>query len=277
MIQDDAVQRGSNVRSKGSDIGRGTLALDKETYLSPAAIGFLAGLGEQEVKVYPRPSVTIIVTGSELQQPGQPLGPGQVYESNSYTLHAALYQLGIKDFRIFWVDDHLDEVVAALTKALSLSDVVLLTGGISVGDYDYVLQATALCGVTQLFHKVAQRPGKPLYFGIKGSQPVFGLPGNPSSVLTCFYEYVVPALEGLSRREALVKVLHLPLSKSIQKKEGLTYFIKGHSNTHSVAPLPAQESYRMSSFALANCLICLEAEGTSYPQGTLVEVHLLPI
>ena len=108
------------------------------------------------------------------------------------------------------------------------SDVVLLTGGISAGDYDFVLQAATECGVEKLFHKVKQRPGKPLYFGKKGNKLVFGLPGNPSSVLTCFYQYVIPALEKLSNRKTIMQTIRAPLSKPFQKNYRAYSFFKRH-------------------------------------------------
>ena len=276
IIEDELIKQGANVRPQGSEMKAGELALSKETYLSPAAIGFLAGLGIEGVNVYPKPSVSIIVTGKELQQPGKPLQYGQVYESNSFALKAALEQLNITSIKISWADDDLEILKTILTEALHQSDVILLTGGISVGEYDFVLQAATECGVEKLFHKVKQRPGKPLYFGIKGNKPVFGLPGNPSSVLTCFYEYVIPALEKLGNKGITIKAIKVPLAKSFQKATGLTHFLKGFYDGSTALPLDAQESYRLSSYAKANCLIQINEEVISCKEGELVEIHLLP-
>ncbi|MEJ7678538.1 MAG: molybdopterin-binding protein [Segetibacter sp.] len=175
------------------------------------------------------------------------------------------------------VDDDLGILKNALEDALLTSDVVLLTGGISVGDYDFVLQATEHCGVEKLFHKIKQRPGKPLYFGKKEEKVVFGLPGNPSSVLTCFYEYVILAIEGLTGRKDIIKVKQLQLDKVFTKKTSLTHFLKGLYNGKTVSPLDAQESFRLSSFARANCLIVLEENKEDFNEGDEVEVHLLPL
>jgi len=275
-IEDETIEQGNSVRLKGSEIKGGELALGKESVLSPAAIGFLAGIGMAEVKVYPNPSITIIITGNELQQPGQPLLHGQVYESNSFTLIAGLQQLHINDTKILYATDKPEVVTGTLRKALEQADVVLLTGGISVGDYDFVLQSATECGVEKLFHKIKQRPGKPLYFGKKESKLVFGLPGNPSSVLTCFYQYVVPALEKLSKRKIGLQILQVPLERSFRKTVGLTHFLKGFYNGKTVAPLDAQESYRLSSFAKANCLIQVDEDTTTLKEGELVDVYLLP-
>jgi len=275
LILDKALQQGGNVRNKGAEIKADALAMEKGNLLSPAAIGFLAGIGMTEVSVYPAPSVSIIVTGRELQKPGKDLQFGQVYESNSFSLRAALQQAQITGVKVFEADDELSVLQTVLNTALQSSDVVLLTGGISVGDYDFVLQASDLCGIDKVFHKVKQRPGKPLYFGKKGTKLVFGLPGNPSSVLTCFYEYVLPALEALSNKERSIQAVSAKLDKSYSKAVGLTHFLKGLYADGKVSALNAQESFRLSSFAQANCLICLEEEKTEYVAGEMVEVHLL--
>jgi molybdopterin molybdotransferase len=276
IIRDGEMQKGNNVRPKGFEIKAGTLALKKQTLLSPAAIGFLAGMGIVSVKAYPKPSLSILVTGKELQQPGMPLQFGQVYESNSFMLKAALQQLGIAGIKTVWVDDDPGLLQKALEQALQNSDMVLLTGGVSVGDYDYTTQAAAACGIRPLFHKVKQKPGKPLYFGKKEKQLIFGLPGNPSSVLTCFYEYVIPALEQLTMRKNIIKTGHLPLAGVWQKNPGLTHFLKARCENGQARPLAAQESYRLSSFAEADSLVCLEEEGSAYAEGDMVEVHWLP-
>jgi molybdopterin molybdotransferase len=276
IINDENLQPGNNVRPKGSEIQAGTIALEKESVLSPAAIGFLAGIGITEVKVFPNPSVSIIITGNELQQPGKPLEYGQVYESNSFALKAALKQLRIENVEILFAIDKPEVVTATLQKALQQSEVVLLTGGISVGDYDFVLQAATECGVEKLFHKIKQRPGKPLYFGKKGDKLVFGLPGNPASVLTCFYEYAEPAIKKMAKQRTGVQVTDAPLASSFKKVAGLTHFLKGHYDGNTVTALHAQESYRLSSFANANCLIKIGEEVTVCDKGELVEIHLLP-
>src|SRR5688572_19696340 len=277
FVDDEMLQPGTNVRPKGSEIKAGALALEKNIVLSPAAIGFLAGIGITEVKIYPQPSISIIVTGNELQDPGKPLQYGQVYESNSFSLHAVLQKLHIHSLEIYYATDKPGVVTDILKRALQQSDLVLLTGGISVGDYDFVSQAADACGVEKLFHKVKQRPGKPLYFGKKDNQIVFGLPGNPSSVLTCFYQYVIPALEKMSKRKKLLQTVQVPLSKSIQKVTGLTHFLKGFYDGKTATPLEAQESYRLSSFARANCLIKVDEDVTECRQGDIVDVHLLSL
>jgi molybdopterin molybdotransferase len=187
--------------------------------------------------------------------------------------------------KIFSVDDNLPNLTKKLNEALQNSDMVLLTGGVSVGDYDFVLKAATNCGIEKIFHRVKQRPGKPLFFGKKArlndavgqeNKLVFGLPGNPSSVLTCFYEYVIPALEVMTNRKNIIKVVHAPLAGAYKKLAELTFFLKGFYDGSKASPLDAQESYRMSAYARANCLIRLEENISEYTENEIVEIHLLP-
>jgi molybdopterin molybdotransferase len=277
IIEDENILQGLNVRTKGSEIKTGELAVAKDSLLMPAAIGLLAGIGVTEVLVYPYPSVSIIVTGNELQSPGQPLQPGQVYESNSYSLKAALKQLHISEVKVYNAEDTLEALKKVLNEVLQQSDIVFLTGGVSVGDYDFVAAAAKENGIEKVFHKIKQKPGKPFYFGKKGSKLVFGLPGNPASVLTCFYEYVEPALKQIVKQKTGLKVLQAPLAEPFKKAAGLTHFLKGFYDGKTATPLHAQESYRLSSFANANCLIKIEEETTTCEKGKIVEIHLLPV
>jgi len=276
IVKDEALQKGSNVRTEGAEIKRGETALTKGTILSPAAIGFLAGVGVSEVSVHPKPSVHIIVTGNELQEPGKPLQHGQVYESNSVMLQAALQQLGINKITMTHANDNLETLKNVINVVLEKADLLLLTGGVSVGKYDFVLQAAEACGVKQLFHKVAQRPGKPLYAGIKNEKIIFGLPGNPASVLSCFYNYVFVAIEELTGRKNLLERKQVRLLQDVNKKISLTQFLKAIYTVEGAMPLQAQESFRLSSFSIANCLVVLPEEAREYKEGETVEILCLP-
>lgn len=276
IIEDEQLQRNSNVRSIGSEIKAGELALPKGSLLTAAAIGFLAGIGITEISVIPDPAISIILTGNELQEPGKPLAYGQVYESNSFGLTAALESLHLPVHRVYKAVDDLQELTAILQKALNESDLVLLTGGVSVGDYDFVLQAATTCGVKQQFHKIKQRPGKPLFFGTKNEKVIFGLPGNPSSVLTCFYEYVTEALSLQTKRPLQLKTVQTVLAAACKKAPGLTHFQKAYYDGQTVLPLTAQESYKLNSFATANCLLVLDGEKEEYEANDPVTIHLLP-
>jgi len=275
-LQDSNLKLGLNVRNKGSEIMAGTLAMEKGSLLTPAAIGFLAGIGINKVSVYPMPKISIIVTGKELQQPGKTLEFGQVYESNSYSLSAALRYEGIDQIAVYEADDDLEILKKVLQTAIESSDVVLLTGGVSVGDYDFVIEAAAHCGIKQIFHKVKQKPGKPLFFGTKDQKLIFGLPGNPSSVLSCYYNYVLPSIKSLSHKSNSVIEVQAKLTHPYSKAAGLTHFLKGKYENGLVTPLSAQESYRLSSFAQANCLICLDETQEQFKKSDILTVMILP-
>ena len=275
-LQDPNLKFGLNVRDKGSEITAGALAMERGNLLSPAAIGFLAGIGVNEVSVYPMPKISVIVTGKELQQPGKALEFGQVYESNSYSLSAALKHEGIEQIVVYEADDDLEILKNILQNAVENSDAVLLTGGVRVGDYDCVIEAASSCGIKQVFHKVKQKPGKPLFFGTKDQKLIFGLPGNPSSVLSCYYNYVLPAVKALSHKSNSVIKAQAKLTHAYSKAAGLTHFLKGKYENGKVTPLSAQESYRLSSFAQANCLICLDETKEHFKQGDILTVMILP-
>ncbi|HEY5463660.1 MAG TPA: gephyrin-like molybdotransferase Glp [Hanamia sp.] len=277
LIKDIDLQKGNNVRPKGSEIKSGALALPKNAALNPAALGFLAAIGIDEVTVFPAPKVSIIITGNELQKPGKALLPGQVYESSSISLSATLKQCGIVDIDILYAADEFETVQSTLKVALEKSEVILLTGGISVGDYDFVLQATERCGVEKHFHKIKQKPGKPFYFGTKGDKLIFGLPGNPGSALTCFYEYVMPALAQMMNKKNSIQTIEAILQNAYSKNAGMTHFLKGYYEDEKVTILPAQASFQLSSFARANCLIVINEETEEVEAGAKVVVLLLPI
>jgi molybdopterin molybdotransferase len=277
VVGDDNLKTGENVRLRGAEIKKGSLALSKNTLLTPGAIGYLAGMGCNEVFVHPKPVVSIIVTGNELQSPGIPLQYGQVYEANSFSLNAALEGIGIRESKIYYCADILEMLTGMLENALIESDIVLLTGGVSVGDYDFTVKAAEKCGVDRLFHRIKQKPGKPVYFGKKDSKVVFGLPGNPASVLTCFYIYVVPVIEKMLGKKGIQKTQIAVSASEIKKPAGITWFLKGDVEAGIVTALDAQESYRLSSFARANCLIELGEDLAACKTGDTVNIHLLPV
>jgi molybdopterin molybdotransferase len=275
MIDDNDLQAGKNVRLQASEIKKGEIALSAGSLLTPAAIGFLAMLGIDTVPIYAHPTITILVTGKELQQPGKPLEGSQVYEANSFSLSAALKLLGFTAPAVLWADDDLETLTVTLQNAVRQSDLVIITGGVSAGDYDFVPEAAARCGIIKQFHKIKQRPGKPIFFGTKGNQLVFGLPGNPASVMTCFYQYVLMALNKWTGKDIQLKTVKVRMSNRFEKAAGLTHFLKGYYNGNTVTSLDAQESFRLSSFATANCLIKIEEDATSQEVGSMVEVLLL--
>lgn len=268
---------GDCIRFKGSQIKKDELALTKDTFLNPAAIGFLAALGITQVPIYKKPEVSIIVTGNELIKPGHVLNDGQVYESNSFSLHAALHQLHIRPKFIFTALDEINELKNKIEKCLVDSDLIILTGGISVGKYDLVHDALKSLEVETLFYKVAQKPGKPFFSGMWNGKPVFALPGNPAAVLVCFYEYIYPIIRTMQgfKNKSMPEV-KLKLLKTISKKEDRALFLRSSVMHDGVMPLDKQDSNMLFSFAEADSLIYVPIESEGINQGTMVEVHLLP-
>ncbi len=273
QIKDENLCKGNNVRPQCSQSKKGELILNAGHLLTPGAISFLAGTGINKVTVYARPSVSIIVTGKELVKPGTSLPEGKIYESNSFGLTATLKQLGIMPVSVETTDDNEEAITNAFEKCKQ-SDIIITTGGVSVGNYDFVAAALEKCGVKKIFHKVKQKPGKPFYFGTCNHSIVFALPGNPAAALTCFYEYIVPAIGQITKRNYFTK-LDLPLENSYQKKNGLTYLMKGKTGNGAVMVLENQESYLMNSFALADCLIELDEDKEYFEKGEIVKVQMI--
>ncbi len=276
QIDDTNLSQGDNVRLPGAEIAKGALALAAGTRLTPAAIGFVAGMGIHEVEVFPSPAVSIIVTGNELQEPGTIPEFGKVYESNSFALLAALKQLNINDVAVYKCVDDINALTNVLNEAITKSDVVLMTGGVSVGDYDFTVKVSENCGVQKVFHKIKQKPGKPIFFGKKEKVLFFGLPGNPASVLTCFYEYVVLALEKLTVQKLTLETKQISIAIDYKKPTGITHFLKGIFDGAQVHLPQGQESYKLNSFAKANCLVMIPEHVTEVATGDIVDIHLLP-
>jgi molybdopterin molybdotransferase len=273
IINDEKLVKGSNVRLQASQIKTGDLALPVGHQLSPASISFLAGMGIEKVKVFAKPRVSIIVTGKELVKPGQPVPKGKIYESNSYGLVAALHQLGIHPLSVRVADDDVQDIVNTYIEQPD-SDICILTGGVSVGEYDFVARALEKCGVERIFHRVKQKPGKPFYFGKHDDRLVFALPGNPAAVLTCFYEYVLMTISHLTKVNYYRKI-QVPIVHDFQCRSGLTYFLKGKTKGAGVEILDRQESYLMNSFSIADCLVELQDGKTDYKKGDMVSVSMI--
>ncbi|WP_298224984.1 gephyrin-like molybdotransferase Glp [Flavobacterium sp.] len=276
LILQETVLQETNVRPLGSQIRQNDIALEKGTFLNPASIGLLAGLGFTSVKVYQKPTVGIVVTGNELVQPGKPLKHGQVYESNAIMLQTALLDAHFNDVKLYQVDDDFENTKSTLKNAIQENDVILISGGISVGDYDFVGKALESLNVETLFYKVNQKPGKPLLAGKSGDKMIFALPGNPAASLTCFYIYVLPTLQKMSGITASYET-------TIQKKIAHDYsvnntrdqFLKAIVSNDEVKILLHQDSSMLDSFALANALVYLPHGNYELKQNDKVAVYLL--
>ena len=220
LTLDSEVQLMANIRPLGEQISKNDVALKKGSLLTPASIAFLTSLGITEVKVHKKPSIAIIVTGNELIEPGQLLEYGQIYESNAIMISSALKSQGFNDTNIYKVKDDYNDTVDILKSSIAHHDLVIISGGISVGDYDFVGKALHELNVEELFYKVKQKPGKPLYFGKKDKKLIFALPGNPSAALSCFYIYVQTALNHLIGNIGFNLTRTTGISKSNYTKKG---------------------------------------------------------
>ncbi len=270
------IELNMNIRPMGEQVNKGDLALPKGTVINPAAIGFLASLGIQKVEVYKKPSVSLVITGNELQAPGEPLQHGKIYESNAVMLKKALNQAGISELRLLKVEDNYPATLNTINEALTESELVLISGGISVGDYDFVGDVLEELEVTQLFYKVKQKPGKPLFFGKKESKNVFALPGNPASSLSCFYMYVLPAINRLKGNLEFNPLTVKARTKSkFSKKGDRAQFLKAIYKDGEVEILEGQNSSMLHTFALANALVYMPAELEQADKGDLLTVILL--
>lgn len=268
---------GSNIRPEGEQIKINELALSQGTNLNARSIGFLAGLGLTHVLVYKKPTVVIIVTGNELIPGGQPLEKGQIYESNAIMLKTALGSIGITQVDVLAVKDSYNDTEDILSKALENYDFTLVSGGISVGDYDFVGRALNTIGVSQIFYKVKQKPGQPLFFGRNANHYVFALPGNPASALSCFYVYVALAIDQFSHKpNSRVKKTQLLAENSFTKIGTRANFLKAFAKDQSVEILDGQASSMLRSYAVANALAYLPEDLSYIHKGDLVDVWHLP-
>lgn len=268
------ITKGSNIREKGSQTSIGTLVLQPGTVITAGYISFLATLGIAALKVYPRPKVGIIVTGKELVAAGQPLLHGQIYESNAVALQAALLKMGLVAAFAKHADDNEAELTACIAGCIPDVDVLLITGGISVGDYDFVKPVLEKLGAEEHFHKVKQKPGKPLYFGRLQEKAVFALPGNPASVLTCFHVYVQSFLKAMMGQNPYALKQYGILLTPYTKKAGLTHFVKARAENHKVEILSGQPSFQMDAYTRANAYAILQAEQEEFQVGEKVEIVL---
>ncbi len=267
---------GSNVRLKGGQLRKGDLALQKGTTLNPAAIGFLTSLGISIVPVYKKPSVGIIVTGSEFLKASNAIKIGKIFESNGLMLQKALDRLNIRAKYKACEDDR----IKLLSLAKSVADtnqITIITGGVSVGDYDYTKNILSELGFEIIFHNVSQKPGKPLLFAKKADKAAFGLPGNPRSVLVCYYEYIYPyILASMGSLKPFHTCIKLPLADNFEKNNKRSFFLTGDIGVKGIIIRKGQDSHMLKSFSDTNTLILLPEGIRKYKAGEMVEVHLLP-
>ncbi len=270
---------GQNVRQAGEDIRRGGVVLQRGRRLTPADIGLLASLGITEVRVSRRLRVAFFSTGDELRSLGEPLEPGQIYDSNRYTLHAMLSRLGVDIIDMGIVPDRREAIAETLELAARDADVVVTTGGVSVGEADYIKDILARLGQVD-FWKIAIKPGRPLAYGKVKQALFFGLPGNPVSAMVTFYQFLQPALHQLmGENSRKPRTLRLPTLSRLRKRPGRVEFQRGILVTDekrgwAVQSTGNQGSHILSSMSQADCFIILPLESRGAEPGEEVTVQL---
>lgn len=265
------IKAGDHIRLRGEQIQEGAVAMKKGMALNAGTMGFLATLGITSVHVHQKPNVAIVTTGNELVAPGKSLEPGQVYESNRLMLETAMRNEGIS-CNYYEVKDDFNQTKNTISEALKMNDFLIITGGISVGNYDFVGRALEEIGVTAHFYKVKQKPGKPLFFGTKKEKIVFALPGNPGAALSCYYLYVKTALRAcLGSRSPLPDFQQGRLLGEYSKRSGLTHFLKAKAKNGMIEVLEGQSSAMLRAFTEANGLVMIPEETTEVQEGSEVE------
>lgn len=268
------ISKGKNVRLQGAQCKAGETIIPSGTPITPGVIALLHSVGAVNVRVYQKPKVAVIVTGNELVDPGRPLQNGEVYNANQAAISSYLGQAGINPIRSVHVKDDPAELKTRISCALKESDMLILSGGISVGEYDFVHKALADEGVQTLFYKIRQKPGKPLFAGKKGDRLIFGLPGNPAAVLTCFNQYVKPCLQLFSGDAGSFSCSALlPLAHDWKKKTPLANILKARVKNGEVTILGGQDSFNLLPFADANAFVLLYEDDMVKRKGALVEVY----
>ena len=258
-----AVERGAHVREPGLDVRAGDLVLAAGERLTPARLGALGAAGIAQVMCARRPRAAILTTGTELRRPGEPLGPGQVYEANAPMLAGGLSASGAEVKVLDAVADDVDALRVALERGLE-ADVLVTSGGVSVGPHDLVRATLAELGAKEVFWRVAVKPGKPVAFGARGATLVFGLPGNPVSSLVGFELFVRPAVLALQgAREPLPVFDEAELASALRRGPGRDELVRAEVRDGVAAPLQGQESHMIVRAARANALVHVpRGEGT---------------
>ena len=274
-----AVPQGHNIRRAGADVQAGATVLTRGSLIRPQEIGVLASLGRRFIVVHRKPSIAILTTGSEIVDIDKPLSEGKIRNSNAYVLEALAKQLGCESRRLGIAPDEPGELKRMMTEGLE-ADMLITSGGVSVGKYDLVISALNELGGTVKFWKVNIKPGMPLMFGLFREKPVFGLPGNPVSSMVTFLQFVRPALARMMGRAAGPPLrLHAKLEEEIRKQDGKRHFVRGvlssDNGTVSVRTTGSQVSNILTSLSKADCLIILPEERDHFPKGDEVEVELL--
>ncbi len=269
---------GQNVRQKGEDLAQGSPAILRGRRLTPSDIGLLASLGISEVSVKHKIRVALLSTGDELKNVGDFLGEGQIYDSNRYTIYCMLQRLGVEIIDLGIIADKQADIRAAFEKASHTADVIITSGGVSVGDADFVKQILAEMGSIN-FWKIAMKPGRPLAVGQISNAFLFGLPGNPVSAMVTFYQYIQPALrEMMGQTRVENPSVQMKCVSTLKKRPGRVEFQRGTIFTDEngekvVKSTGNQGSHVLSSMSEANCFVILPMDSGNVAENSFVEVQ----
>ncbi len=269
------VEPGQNVRGAGEDMRAGTVVLAAGTIIRAAAIGVAAGAHAGRVRCRARPRVAILSTGDELVAPGERLGPGQIHNSNALTLAALATETGADVAYVAHVADTPEATRAAILAALDVCDVLVLSGGVSVGPHDHVKDALEACAVREDFWRVALRPGKPTWFGTRDRQLVFGLPGNPVSSMVTFLLFARPALLALQGADPSARRVRLPLAQAVARTPGRDELVRVTITGDTLTLTGPQGSHVLTSMLAADGLARIPAGDGELRAGDIVDVELL--
>jgi len=274
------IEKGENVRYRGEDIKKGSTVFKKGEIINPGTIGVLASLGKSEVKVFGPPIIGVLATGDELIETSEKLVAGKVRDSNSYSLSAQIKEMGLEYKKFGRAPDDEALLIKKIKQSLEECDILLLSGGISVGDYDLVKDIMESIGARLLFWRVNQKPGRPLAFFEYGNKYIFGLPGNPVSVMVCFEMYVRPMIRrsmgsgNLFRPEVEAETL-----QDFKNKAGRVNFarviVENKDGQYFFKSTGMQGSGILTSMARANGIACFPANMGNVKKGSRVKVYLL--
>jgi molybdopterin molybdotransferase len=273
-----SIARGANVRRRGDDVGLGDVVATEGTVLGPRDIALLAAVGRGRVSVHPQPRVVIISTGSELVEPGSPLTPGLIADSNGVTIAAAVQEAGAIAYRVGPLPDDAAALLATLEDQLVRADLVVTTGGVSAGAYDTVKAVLSRLGTVE-FTTVAMQPGMPQGHGVMGPEetPIFTLPGNPVSAYVSFEVFVRPVIRRMLGHQRIYRpVVRAVLADPIVSPRGRRQFARGHlaveDGRYVVRPAGGQGSHMLGALAKANALVVIPEDVTEVKAGTAVAV-----
>jgi molybdopterin molybdotransferase len=275
-----APKQGANIRCAGEEVAGGEQLLCKGNSLSPSEIAILASFGSATASVQRKPRVSIVTVGDELRLPGEKVSASQIYNCNRYLLEAACRSVGIKPVGIHHAPDNRELLREVLALSLAESDLLITAGGISTGEFDFVQEELSRLGVVKKFWSVAQKPGKPLYFGCSDTgQPVFALPGNPVSAITCFLEYCLPALntlQGKQEPEKVQAVLAEPFPADRKRYRFLCGKVWAEGGKLLCRISPKVKSHMITSLLGSNCLLEAAPSPGPLPAGSRVNVTMFP-